>query len=361
MKNAVDSLMAAGLVGLLVVLSAGRPATATAGAHQFPDARPSSRTVSTESPVLSGRLGQAPGYVPWRQEEETERTGRLGGKREGFLAVYGPPALYLGPDVLVFGTEGEERIIVTFARDRAVQIVVLPDRPGDKPSIEPDPGDWTLDTASAVFQRFVPLDMEIEKTHPARVVDGVVFIGCSAALEGTVAGEASDSNVAYTVRYTMPTDETVSAIRIALGEPRGAGAGSSVSPAQADGDDRASASSSRAVSEQNGIRVTFLGFDADAEGTGCLATGENYIAVAVTIENRSDDTLRYDLDDFRVTDTRGRGYAAVAGGAEPAIVSGALAPGDTIRGWISFGLPPDATPAWFVYTRGGSTMRFGLS
>lgn len=356
--------MIIGLPGLVLALQAASPAAGREGGDESVVGLSADRIAGAES---RDRKGHVAPLLPAQQESKRQESraalaGRLGGTREGFVAAYGQPALYLGPDLVGFGAEDEERIIVAFARDRAVQIVLLPDRPEDKPSTDPDPADWSLDTASAAAQRFLPLDAEMEDARSAQGVDGLVLIGCSAALKGSAAGGGNGSDITYSVRYTMPTDETVSAVTITLGDPDGAaGADSAFSPTTADGDDRASASGSRAVSEQNGIRVTFLGYDPDAQGSGCLAAGEHYAAVAVAIENRSDQALHYALDNFQVTDAAGRTHVAVSGGVEPAITGGTLAPGDTIQGWISFRLPSDTDPAWFVYTRGGSTMRFGLS
>lgn len=361
MKQTIDGLVMAGLLGLVLASWSAGLAAAARGGDDPVSGNTSNRAAGAEWQGLKGRVALLPAHASTGQEPRAARAGRLGGTREGFLAAYGQPVLYLGPDLVGFRSEDEERIIVAFAHDRAVRIVLVPDRPDDKPITEPDPADWSLDTASAAAQRFLPLDAEAGETRFARVANGLVLVGCSAALEESVAG-GQDFGAAYSVRYTMPTDETVSAVTIALGDPDSAfGIEPSFSLAPADSDDRASASGSRVVSEQNGIRVTFLGFDLGAEGTGCPVTGEDYIAVEVVIENRSDETLRYGLDDFHVTDTGGRAYAAVSGGVEPAITGGELAPGETIRGWISFRVPVDAEPEWFVYTRGGSTMRFGLS
>lgn len=364
MRKLIVSLVIIGLPGLVLALWAANPAGPTLAADESVGWLSSSRAAAAESRGLKDRVALLlpAQQVSKGQEPRTALAGRLGGTREEFLAAYGQPMLYFGPDLVGFGAEDEERIIVMFIRDRAVQIVLLPDRPEEKPSSEPDPADWTLDTASAAAQRFLPLDAENEEITSAQVGDSLVVIGCSAALEGSAAGGESNPDATYHVRYTMPTDETVSAVTIVLGNPdAAAGAGSSFSRTMADSDDRTSVSGSRAVSEQNGIRVTFLGYDLAAEGTGCLAPGEEYTAVEVMIENRSDETLHYELDDFQVTDAAGRAYAAVRGGVEPAITGGELAPGDAIRGWISFQVPADAEPEWFVYTRGGSTTRFGLS
>jgi hypothetical protein len=315
--------------------------------------------------VAPPRLHNLQGYgdLPLSVQEPGEAlAGRLGGMLEGFVDAYGSPVLYLGPNLVGFEVEDEGRAIVAFTGDRATRIVVVPNRPDDKPSTEPDPGDWSLNAAETVAQRFLPLDAELAEARSAAVAGDVVLVGCSDTLRELDDDGERDSGAAYSVLYTMPTGETVSAVTITLGDAGNpGGAGPSSAPADAGGADEAGASTSRAVSEQNGIRVTFLGFERDADVSECPALGNQGVAVEVAIENRSDETLRYGLDDFHVTDMAGRAYAAVEGGVDPAITRGALAPGNTIRGWISFRVPADAEPEWFVYTRDGATMRFGLS
>jgi len=73
------------------------------------------------------------------------------------------------------------------------------------------------------------------------------------------------------------------------------------------------------------------------------------VALEVTIANRGASTLRYVPSDFVLLDCQGRQHAAITGGKEPAVAAGELAPGGTVRGWVSFEIPADTRPARFTY------------
>ncbi|MDP9369918.1 MAG: DUF4352 domain-containing protein [Chloroflexota bacterium] len=366
MRKIVGGPVAVGLLAFLLIPQGAGPVAATEGSDPLVDVLSACEAAGAGVDDLQSQVALLlKTEVPTDAEPGEALAGRLGGTREEIVAAYGDPVLYLGPDLVGVEVGDLGQTIVEFARDRVVQIILLPDRPGDKPSTEPDPADWSLDVASALAERFLPADATLDETRSALVDNGLVVVGCSAALgaalEDSTAGGALDAEAVFSVRYTMPTPQTVSAITIALRDAHSAGEASSpLSPTPTDDDDGTTTSVSRSSSEQNGIRVTFLGSDLDAEGTESLAPGKRYVAVEVTIENRSNETLRYTPDDFQVTDSAGRAYPAVEGGADPAITGGELAPGDAIRGWISFEVPEDADPERFVYTRQGSTMRFGL-
>lgn len=366
MRTLVVGVVVAGLL-TFVLIPRGTTRVAAIQSDDVPvDGAPARQSVLAEphDPHTLGALRVI--QLPAPGESEEALAGRLGGTREGFVEAYGDPTLYLGPDLVSFETEDGGQALVVFARDRAVQVVLLPGRPEDKPSTEPDPADWSLDEASAVAQRFLPADAEVDETRSAPLDGGSVVVGCSTALNAALEEPPTDTcpgpSAAFGVRYTMPTEETVSAVTIALRDASSpGGTASSCLPTMVTGDDDAAEESgSRAVSEQNGIRVTFLGSELDAAGTESLPPGQRYVAVHVTIENRSDETFHFALDDFQVTDTGGQAYPAVCGGATPAITRGGLAPGELIRGSISFVVPENVEPEWFVYTRDGSTMRFGL-
>ncbi len=360
-RKIVGGLVAVGLLAFLLIPQGAGPVAATQGSDPLVDVLSACEAAGAGADDLQSQVASL-----LKDAEPGEAlAGRLGGTREEIVAAYGDPVLYLGPDLVGVEVEDAGQTIVEFARDRAVQIILLPDRPHDKPSTEEDPADWSLDAASAVAERVLPGDAVLDETRSTLVDNGLVVVGCSAALgaalEDLTAGGALDAEAVFSVRYTMPTPQTVSAITLALRDADSfRGVSSPISPTPDDDDDGTTTSVSRSSSEQNGIRVTFLGSDLNAEGTESPATGKRYVAVEVTIENRSDETLRYAPDDFQVTDSAGRAYPAVEGGVDPAITLGELAPGDAIRGWISFEVPEDVEPDRFVYTRQGATMRFGL-
>ncbi len=303
--------------------------------------------------------------APLDANSEEALAGRLGSTRDAFVEAYGDPVLYLGPNLAGLEVEDAGQTIVEFAGDRAVQIILLPARPGDTPSTEPEPADWSLETASRLAERFLPKDAMLDEAQSTFVDHGLVVAGCSTSLQQAVADGERGSGPMFFVHYTMPTDETVSAVTITIDDAPGSGASVSSDPPTATATatartDDADSSTSRASSQQNGVRLTFLDSDLNAQGTEDPGSGKRYVAVEVILENRSNETLRYVPEDFHVTDSGGRAYPAVSGGVDPAVTQGELAPGDAIRGWISFEVPEDAELDRFVYTRPGSTMRFGL-
>lgn len=406
-------------VALLILLLAGAVPGWRAGAHAQPGAAATATRQAEQAELarlrteVAGRATDTPGTV------SDPLGGRLGGTREGFDAIYGAPVRYLSDDQLDFQVDGFGQTVVTFADDRAQLIVLAPPRPSAKSIREADPADWSVAAAREAANRFLPADA-IWEPLPAPLNGEATASGHSAALAvaidpaiGACAGAADPS---FTARLTMPTDRTVSLLTLelelvpvrasTLSQPTtvpavatsGAGDGSTsvnVSIGGASGEDGAPGADgtvtggsggqggqggdggqggaaasvninvsggSEASSTANGIRVRLLGQQRNATGVAAPPAGTTYFALDVAIENRSRNVLRFDLADFRLTDTDGREHAAACGGPDPAIANGESAMDQTVRGWIAFAVPNGAEPARFTYEiEPGVTVSFGLT
>jgi hypothetical protein len=79
------------------------------------------------------------------------------------------------------------------------------------------------------------------------------------------------------------------------------------------------------------------------------AAGTTAIAIELAITNHGQTAVTYRLEDFEVADCNGQVTTAVAGGPEPALGSGELAPGASVQGWVLFTLPVGAQAADFTF------------
>jgi Domain of unknown function (DUF4352) len=95
------------------------------------------------------------------------------------------------------------------------------------------------------------------------------------------------------------------------------------------------------------IKVTLLQLQSTPDET---ASDKQTVSIEVVIDNRSDSPLDYGHKDFEIEDCGGNTYAAGTDGPEqPVVADGEVAPGDSLRGYISFTLPASAQPARFTY------------
>jgi hypothetical protein len=334
-------------------------ATATRAAEEaeLADLRTQVAELSTEVARLSG-AGEAV-------------LGRLGGARGGFAEEYGEPVTFVGPDQAIYDVSDVGRLTATFADGLAKQLVVVPPRPPDKPIDEADSADWTLDQAREIARRFAPADATFDEELPGDV-SGVVEAGSSEAL-ATALGPAADEAAAcppaagsgaFTITFTQPTAETVSAITLAAAAAPSELPTTEVTPADQGrtgrGGGAVANSSLGGTVTVNGIRAQAHGARSDVEGTRAPAADHRFYAVEATIANQTDRPLAYDLVDFVLVDDQGRELTAICGGAEPAITRGELAPGDEVEGWITFQVPVDFTPTRFVYLVDSAKIGFNL-
>lgn len=335
----------------------GTPAPAAA---EIEDLRSQVSALSTEVARLTG-------------EENEALAARLGGERGGFTVAYGPPIAYLGPDDVVYEYEvsdGEPalagRVTASFAEGRATRLVVVPDRPFEKPLDEADAADWDPAEAMTPIRAFLPGDAEAESVDLAEVDE---FTGASEALAGALgaadAGACTPSGgTGFVVSLTRPTAETISTIILEATEGGGGiAAGELVEPDQGRTRGGASAvanSSLGGVVTVNGIRVQAFNSRPDAEVEGVTPDEGSFYAVEVEIENDGQRPLRYQPSDFVLVDADGQELSAGCGGVEPVVESGEIAPGEAVSGWVTFVLPDGFEPTRFVFLGPDARVGFDL-
>ncbi|MDP9365539.1 MAG: DUF4352 domain-containing protein [Chloroflexota bacterium] len=331
----------------------GADATATRAAEEaeLADLRTRVAGLSTEVARLGGT-----GAV----EDEAALAGRLGGQRGGFDAAYGPAVASSGDDEVAYDVPDVGRATVTFDDGRAVQVVVSPDRPADKPVSEEDPADWSLARAQEIAASFAPEDADLPEPERARPAEGRESSGESRALADAATPTADACPVeetgAFTVDYTTPTRNTVSVVTLTLrggaaAEPdppltRLPGPGGSVT--------RVRSSLPSGLTNVNGVTLRGIQARLDAEGEEPAGENGRYVAVELEIENGTIRELVYEPEHFVLTDAEGRELLAACGGVERAILAGELAPGESVAGWVSFLVPEDFDPEAFTYLVNGS-------
>jgi hypothetical protein len=113
------------------------------------------------------------------------------------------------------------------------------------------------------------------------------------------------------------------------------------------------------------VRVDLLAFDEPATVTEAAPSGSHYAAFELEIENQGSAPIVYRPVDFVVTDCLGNEYEATLPGVEPAVGEGELAPGASIRGWVTVLVPDGVQLALFQYNiqesdRTGANVQFIL-
>ena len=68
-------------------------------------------------------------------------------------------------------------------------------------------------------------------------------------------------------------------------------------------------------------------------------SGNKYVAVEVTYENETNDSISYNVYDWLLSDSDGYTYDQAWGSKEPDLSSGDLNPGEKVRGWVTFEVP----------------------
>lgn len=341
------------IVGALAVLGGGR----TGVAQEVPGATVTREAEAAELTALRTQVAALSTEVALLGgADESAVGGRLGGRRAGFEAAYGAPTAYVGDDQAVYAVAGVGRVTVTFEEDRAVRLIVSPDRPVEIPSDEPDPADFDLTRAEQVAADFAPSDAELAEFDP-EAADGVVASGTSDALLGgadapdTGSCETAGSG-AFTVSLMMPSEETVSAVVL----ERAADA-ATAAPTPAPAVERET-SGGRAVvrvglggsASVQGIRVEGVQIRRDGEVGESGAT----LAIELAIANDADGDLLLDPSHFVLVDNREREVPAVCGGVEPFLNGEEIASGESIRGWVTFVLPDRFSPSQVTYFVNGS-------
>jgi Domain of unknown function (DUF4352) len=368
LRRLVGVLVVVGLVAALVAAFAWpngtRPQRLAVFAQEAtPAATPSAEQqlsdLQTRVAVLSTQVADLGGADP------EEIAGRLGGRRAGFDHFYGAPTAFPAPDQVEYHVPDVGRLLVTFDNDRAVALTALPNRKPDLPLDQPDPADWSLDTARQMIARFSPADATFagqQQTGPTMLVVPGSSEHLSAAvvppdLSGCTAGGAAS----FEAQVTTPTANTASSVSIRLTQPPSTlPAAKPQRPKVNRGGGAVANSSLGGVVNVNGIRVQAQQVRPNATGTRAPAEGNTLIGIQVTIDNQSNRPLDFALTDFALADARGREVAPICGGVEPAIVPGELKPGETAEGWITFQAPSNFVPAKFMFYPSGATIGFTL-
>lgn len=79
-------------------------------------------------------------------------------------------------------------------------------------------------------------------------------------------------------------------------------------------------------------------------------SGNKYIAVEVTYENETKDSISYNVYDWLLSDSDGYTYDQAWGSKEPNLSSGDLNPGEKVRGWVTFEVPETSTQYSIKFT-----------
>jgi hypothetical protein len=296
--------------------------------------------------------------------------GRLGGARGTFAEKFGEPLVFIGADQAVYAMGEAGQVTATFRDGMANRLVIMPPRPADLPTDQPDAADWTLDEARQVALRLAPADMTFDEEAAGDTV-GLVLTGTSDALAKARGGSGAPSGCSpatdarrLTIIFIQPTAETVSVITIeAAGEP-GAIAATVITPPEEGRTGRRSGAtvntSLGGTAKVNNVVVQAFDVRTDATGTSQPAAGHRFIAVQFSLANQTDRPLTVDLGNFVLVDGDGQEITAICGGAEPAITTGELAPGQTLDGWITFQAPTDFRPIRVVFLMEGAKVGFTL-
>lgn len=81
-------------------------------------------------------------------------------------------------------------------------------------------------------------------------------------------------------------------------------------------------------------------------------SGNKYVTVDITLQNNAKDPYTYNALEFKLHDNQDYGYTMAMSDKDPALNTGALQPGEKIRGFITFEIPTNNSPAKLVYTPG---------
>ena len=296
--------------------------------------------------------------------EEEALVGRLGGSRSGFDARYGPPVAFLGGGAVQYDVPDTGRLTVTFEADVAQRAMLVSSRPASLPLEEPDEADWSLERAREVAATIVPADATFDVTGTD---EPNVLTGASAALSGAVAvddeqGCEPTGGRGFTVTYTMPNPDLVSAIEIELGAEQAA-----LAPTEPDRSGRTQRGASAVANSSlggvvavNGLRMQAFDVVEDAEAEQPAAEGQTLVAVELAIENDGRRSVAFAPTDFVLVDASGEEVTALCGGVEPSIGQVEVGRRDAAEGFVTFQVPEGFVPERFVVLAPGARVGFEL-
>jgi hypothetical protein len=81
-------------------------------------------------------------------------------------------------------------------------------------------------------------------------------------------------------------------------------------------------------------------------------SGNKFVTVDITLQNNSKDPYTYNVLEFKLHDNQDYGYDMAVSDKEPTLSTGTIQPGEKTRGFITFEIPVNNTPAKLVYTPG---------
>ncbi len=364
MRRGMLGVVGVGACLTLVLLLSGLVSSAPGSAAQEAESDPTATRAAEEAELADLRTRVAVLATEVAELGGADRealAGRLGGSRTGFDEAYGEPTAFIGADQVAYDVEDAGRLTVTFEDDRAVRLVVAPDRPAEKPSSEPDPADWTLEEAQEIAARFAPADAELAEPTGDGTEEDLATGATSAALVDdvgtpTASGCPRPGAGSFDVAFATPTPETVSVVTLTLGPEQASVPEPERGATRRPGGGGAFVSSSLpGQTTVNGLRVQGIQARFDAEGAQPAPEGASYVAVELGIENETGGDLSFEPGHFFLTDERARELTAVCGGVEPALAAGELAADEAVEGWVSFLVPEDFEPERFVYLVNGDS------
>lgn len=297
--------------------------------------------------------------------EDPALAGRLGGRREGFDALFGFPVAYLGPGQVQYDVPGIGRVSVTFVDGIAERIAAVAPRPADLPLAQADPSDWSAQQARDVVAAFAPADAPL----PADAVLGASPVSATSAALGAATnpadplacGPVGGRSFAVTAEGADP--DQVAAVALALGPQQAA-----LAPAQPEAGGRANRGASAVANTSLGGPVSVNGLRLQAEqvqdravGARPTAEGQTLFAVDLVVENDTRRPVRFAPTDFVLVDAQGRELTAVCGGVDPAFPFDEIGRRETAEGWVSFQVPADFVPARMVVLASNARVGFELN
>lgn len=339
----------AGSAVLIATLWMARPAADSSAAQETPPGTPAAfedaRTADLQTRVadLSTRVAELGGA------DSEAVAGRLGGRREGFDARFGPPVAYLGPGQVQYDVADVGRVAVTFANGLAERIAVVSPRPAELPLEQPDAADWTASRALEIAAAFAPADAVLDPAavaaaEPAMVTSEV--LGAATALPDA-AGCVAAGPRTLAVDFAAPAADQIAAVELALGPPAAPVAVASGGQSNRGAGVVANTSLGGRVTA-NGIVLQTLQTLPGAAGVRPAATGSSWFAVEVALQNGSGRPVTFTPADFVLVGSDGAEVVAACGGLDPAFPLSEIEDGGVAEGWVSFLVPDGFDPSRVV-------------
>ena len=357
-------------VGMAVILGGSVvaiwPQTSPGGlAQEAPIASPVADQDQAQVADLQTRVADLSTRVAELGGAESEAlVGRIGGSRSGFDERYGPPVAYLGGGAVQYDLAGIGRLTVTFDNGVAQRAMLVAPRPAVLPLDEPNEADWSLDRAREIGATIVPADatFDDDATAGPGVLSGASEALSDAVLVADEEGCAPAGSRGFTVSYTMPSSDLVSAIEFGLDEQTAA-----LAPTEPERSGRSQRGASAVANSSlggvvavNGLRMQAFDVVEDAEGVQPPAAGFSLVAVELAIENEGRRSVRFGPSDFVLVDKSGQEVIAICGGVEPSVAQVDVGRREAAEGFVTFQVPEGFVPEQLVILAPGARVGFNL-